>query len=608
MYSELLGSLLLFLLTAHFQPTGCTWKQVENRYSYQNNLDLGSNLFFFDLQADFKFKNGEIPEFKPPDGYFISLFETAAYSALGEELGHSVQVYFVDYKSPSIVSRVSVFGGQLAIEDTIAQGLQLYALYQQYKTDVEDIILEKMSSNSQRFATMQSVTLYQVGGIDLHMREQPVLVVEGFQFYMLTVNTAMLIFSGTMLVLIIVLFAWRFSYKFKIQFRSNNQGEDPPTIRLVFLSMLDTVIDLFVPQKKKQHLVQIERIMYEDLEVAEDNPIATGSQKQVYQVKWNGNIYALVFSKNQKEIREMEIYKHIRYLHENIVQIRGYSQDSAGRQCVLMEFAKEGSLDDFLRKYRQEWINHSQHQLILVKLRIAQQICSGLAYLHKQGVIHRDIAARNVLLFDLDPIKVKLADFGLALITSTPQEGNTEKQTVLNTMRSLPIRWTPPEVIHKLERSRWSQKSDIWSFGILLWEIFTDGKIPFESLSDVAVMQKLGLFASGQLEQDILPCQYDIPDQIYGLMRQCWRIDPSKRPSAKDLLPKLKQLVDLFAKETGNDNSDTTTLQHTRELQLIQQSRIQQQQHNRNKYQRRLSQRMDQRVFRQVVRDVAQLE
>eukprot|EP01024_Parvocaulis_polyphysoides_P044153 TRINITY_DN405_c0_g2_i2.p1 TRINITY_DN405_c0_g2~~TRINITY_DN405_c0_g2_i2.p1 ORF type:complete len:307 (-),score=46.19 TRINITY_DN405_c0_g2_i2:787-1707(-) len=296
------------------------------------------------------------------------------------------------------------------------------------------------------------------------------------------------------------------------------------SFHLISVSMWDAIIDMFVSQKNKNNLIQIQQIPYEDFEVAEDNPIATGSQKEVYQVKWNGMVYALVFSKTHKELREMEIYKHMRYMHENIVQIRGYSQDPQGRQCVLMEFAKEGSLDDFLRQYRHKWNNQmNENELTLVKLRMSQQICSGLVYLHKQGVIHRDIAARNVLLFDLNPVKVKLADFGLALITSRPQEGNNENQTVINTMRNLPIRWTPPEVIKKFEESRWSQKSDVWSYGILVWEIFTNGKIPFENLTDLTVMQKLGLYSKESKDQEsVLPPKLQIPDQIYEFMKQCW--------------------------------------------------------------------------------------
>ncbi|EPB66905.1 SH2 domain protein [Ancylostoma ceylanicum] len=171
------------------------------------------------------------------------------------------------------------------------------------------------------------------------------------------------------------------------------------------------------------------------------------------------------FEQVKELLKEARIMRCI--IHPNIVIMYGVAVDKEP-VLIVMELMKKGELRKFLLKKKS-----TPKQ----KLNWIAQAAYGLAYLHSSNFIHRDIAARNCLLTDHNVLK--LADFGLT------REGDIYHMA---TTRKLPIKWIPPEVILN---NTFSFKSDVWSFGILAWEIMSNGAIPYQGLPNVKVKEMI---------------------------------------------------------------------------------------------------------------------
>uniref|UniRef100_A0A3B1K2H7 Protein tyrosine kinase 6 n=1 Tax=Astyanax mexicanus TaxID=7994 RepID=A0A3B1K2H7_ASTMX len=156
-------------------------------------------------------------------------------------------------------------------------------------------------------------------------------------------------------------------------------------------------------------------------------------------------------------------------------------------------------------------------------------VADGMAYLEEKNSIHRDLAARNVLVGEDNLCKV--ADFGLSLSSSGS--------------RKIPYKWSAPEAI---SHGRFSNKSDVWSFGILLYEIFTYGGSPYPSHNNHEVFY---LISSGYR----MPAPPKCPPHIYDLMLKCWRESAEERPDFSEVLDYLEN-VSHYWTVSGNNCSD----------------------------------------------------
>lgn len=206
-------------------------------------------------------------------------------------------------------------------------------------------------------------------------------------------------------------------------------------------------------------------------------------------------------------LEEAAIMKEMK--HPNLVQLMGVCTREPPFY-IITEFMSRGNLLDYLRKGNKENIN------AVVLMYIATQIASGMSYLESRNFIHRDLAARNCLVGENHLVKV--ADFGLARLmrddTYTAHAG-----------AKFPIKWTAPE---GLAYNKFSTKSDVWAFGILLWEIATYGMSPYPGvdLTDVYHMLEKGYR---------MECPPGCPPKIYELMRQCWQWHAHERPTFAEI-------------------------------------------------------------------------
>ncbi|KAG2464304.1 MATK kinase, partial [Polypterus senegalus] len=157
-------------------------------------------------------------------------------------------------------------------------------------------------------------------------------------------------------------------------------------------------------------------------------------------------------------------------------------------------------------------------QAFLEETVVMTDVCEGMEYLESKKLVHRDLAARNILISSENTAKI--SDFGLA--KAEPKSTDNAK---------LPIKWTAPEA---LKKEKFSTRSDVWSYGILLWEIYSYGRQPYPKMALKDVKEKV--------EQGYrMEAPDDCPPVIYTLMRSCWESDPSKRPSFRKLREKLEK-------------------------------------------------------------------
>ncbi|XP_071799499.1 uncharacterized protein [Asterias amurensis] len=208
--------------------------------------------------------------------------------------------------------------------------------------------------------------------------------------------------------------------------------------------------------------------------------------------------------------------------HPNLVKIMGACQHE-GILYVAMEYLSNGDLRCFLRKAR-SMEDDGQASLSPQKLlQFALDVAKGMQHLAAYGVIHRDLAARNILLDD--NLVAKVSDFGLS---------RGEDVYVQTSKTRVPTRWLSLE---SLTHQTYTSKSDVWSFGILLWEIATLGGTPYPGIKTP--------FLTSRLENGYrMPKPDNSDDKIYELMLQCWQEDPNSRPSFKKLVSDLETMDD----------------------------------------------------------------
>uniref|UniRef100_A0A8C0M759 Tyrosine-protein kinase n=2 Tax=Canis lupus familiaris TaxID=9615 RepID=A0A8C0M759_CANLF len=215
-----------------------------------------------------------------------------------------------------------------------------------------------------------------------------------------------------------------------------------------------------------------------------------------------------------KFLQEARILKQ--YSHPNIVRLIGVCTQKQPIY-IVMELVQGG---DFLTFLRTEGARLRMKTL----LQMVGDAAAGMEYLESKCCIHRDLAARNCLVTEKNVLKI--SDFGMS------REEADGIYAASGGLRQVPVKWTAPEA---LNYGRYSSESDVWSFGILLWEAFSLGASPYPNLSN----QQTREFVE---KGGRLPCPELCPDAVFRLMEQCWAYEPGQRPSFSAIYQELQSI------------------------------------------------------------------
>ncbi|XP_042359115.1 tyrosine-protein kinase SRK2 [Plectropomus leopardus] len=254
--------------------------------------------------------------------------------------------------------------------------------------------------------------------------------------------------------------------------------------------------------------------------------LGAGQFGEVYEGLWNETTAVAVKTLKpgtmdaEDFLREAQIMKRLR--HAKLIQL--YAVCTMEEPIyIITELMKNGSLLEYLTKDKGITLGISD------QIEMAAQVASGMAFLELQNYIHRDLAARNVLVGENNICKV--ADFGLARVFMKENENVYEAKEGTK----FPVKWTAPEAIHD---NKFSIKSDVWSFGILLYEIMTFGQMPYPGMTNYQVVQRV---PQGYRMTSPPNC----PKVMYDIMMDCWKANEQDRPTFETLQWKLEDFFDL---------------------------------------------------------------
>ncbi|KAM6992625.1 ephrin type-A receptor 7 isoform 2-T2 [Tautogolabrus adspersus] len=231
--------------------------------------------------------------------------------------------------------------------------------------------------------------------------------------------------------------------------------------------------------------------------------------------------------------------------HPNVVHLEGVV--TRGKPVmIVIEYMENGSLDAFLRK-------HDGQFTVIQLVGMLRGIAAGMRYLSDMGYVHRDLAARNILVNS--NLVCKVSDFGLSrVIDDDPEAVYTttgKMQAIMNVIFTpatdlrfteqggkIPVRWTSPEAI---QYRKFTSASDVWSYGIVMWEVMSYGERPYWDMSNQDVIKAIE-------EGYRLPAPMDCPPGLHQLMLDCWQKDRAERP-------KFDQIVGILDKMIRNPNT-----------------------------------------------------
>lgn len=222
--------------------------------------------------------------------------------------------------------------------------------------------------------------------------------------------------------------------------------------------------------------------------------------------------------------------------HEHLIKLYGVlfntnQQDLNTKLMMVTEYARYGSLQNYLRDHRKS--HHSAYLPVKQLFSYVYQIACGMEYLESKKLVHRDLAARNILLYTLEHIKI--CDFGMTRSVKSSKlndsrdndEDDDDKMYAMNDLEKIPCAWYPPESIRE---HLFSIKSDVWAFGVCIWEIFTEcEKQPWPGMNAFQILYKL------EIEKARLEQPYLCSSSFYKLVLKCWSYSPSDRPTFRQL-------------------------------------------------------------------------
>ncbi|CAD6193110.1 unnamed protein product [Caenorhabditis auriculariae] len=282
------------------------------------------------------------------------------------------------------------------------------------------------------------------------------------------------------------------------------------------------------------------KIEYEKLQINRSEKLGEGQFGVVFPGQYHveKGETMLVACKYMKDGRVSEFYEEARVMkqfnHRNVLQLVGISVDSETQiPITVTPFMINGDVASFIK-------NPNNTVTLRDLWRFATGIAEGMAHIHSKGFIHRDLAARNCMLDE--SFQVKVADFGLC----RKVDEETQVYTIADQGRRMPIKWMPPEVLEQ----QFDQKFDVWSYGVVLWELFTRGQTPYGSIDNQSLPH---LLKRGHR----LPNPPHCPEIIYNeAMLKCWQANSPERPTFVELVEIMHDILRQLERQSHRLNSD----------------------------------------------------
>ncbi|XP_026094560.1 hepatocyte growth factor receptor-like isoform X2 [Carassius auratus] len=214
------------------------------------------------------------------------------------------------------------------------------------------------------------------------------------------------------------------------------------------------------------------------------------------------------------------------FCHPNVLSLLGICLPSEGSPLVVLPYMKHGDLRNFIR-------DETHNPTVKDLMGFGLQVAKGMEYLASKKFVHRDLAARNCMLDE--SYTVKVADFGLARDIYDKEYYSIHNKNGVK----LPVKWM---ALESLQTHKFTTKSDVWSFGVLLWELMTRGAPPYSDVNsfDITIFLLQG--------RRLLQPEF-CPDALYNVMVECWHPKPERRPTFSELMSRITTIFSSFSGE-----------------------------------------------------------